>query len=174
MEAQQWTYVLAQVMGVLTLIPGFISFQLHTQKKILIAQTIMSLLFCVHYLLLGAASGLVMNILQTIRNLTYYQKDRKWLPGRSCPIFFAVLMAVLGAFSWQGWYSLLIIAAPVINSICMALPNPQIIRKSILVTSPMVLLYDVFVGSIGGIVYESVAIISAIIGIFTYRRMKKA
>jgi len=173
-ETQEWTYILGQIMGVVTLIPGFISFQLHTQKKILIAQTLMSLAFCLHYLLLGATSGLVMNALSIIRNFAYYQKDRKWLPGRSCPIFFAILMAILGAFSWQGWYSLLIIAAPVINTLCMALPNPQTIRKSILVTSPMVLIYDLFVGSIGGIIYESVAITSAVIGIFTYKRRKKA
>ena len=43
-------------------------------------------------------------------------------------------------------------------------------RKSILVTSPLVLIYDVFTLSIGGIVYETVAIVSSIIGIVRYRK----
>ncbi|MBR0359892.1 MAG: YgjV family protein, partial [Clostridia bacterium] len=46
----------------------------------------------------------------------------------------------------------------------------QNVRKSVLLTCLMVLVYDVIEHSVGGVVYESVAIISAIIGLIRFRR----
>ena len=68
----------------------------------------------------------------------------------------------------EGWYFILSVLALMINSYAMSFQNPNSIRKSILITSPMVLAYDCFVLSVGGAVYESVAIISAIILIVIY------
>jgi len=174
MESWNTAEIIGQLMGVVAVILGFVSYQMHTQKKILIAQTATALAFCIHYLLIGAYSGLALNSLAIVRNLAYYHRDKKLFSGRKCPIFFAILMAAMGALSWQGWYSLFIIAGLVINTLCLSFTNPQNIRKSILVTSPMVLIYNCFVFSIGGIVYESVAIVSSVIGIMAYRSQRKA
>ena len=72
--------------------------------------------------------------------------------------------------TWDNIYSLLVITGLVINSLCMSFKNPHNIRKSILVTSPLVLIYDIIVSSVGGAVYESIAIISAVIGIIRYSK----
>ena len=60
-----------------------------------------------------------------------------------------------------------------INTLCLSFTDPQKIRWSILVTSPMVLIYDAFVSSFGGVIYESVVIISSIIGIIRYRKREE-
>jgi hypothetical protein len=174
MDTLNWAALIGQAMGIVAVILGFVSYQMHTQKGILLAQAATALAFCVHYLLIGATSGVVMNALAIVRNIAYYYRDKPWLSGRKCPIFFAVLMAILGAASWQGAHSLFIIAGLVINTLCLSLTNPQSIRKSILVTSPLVLIYDAFVLSIGAVVYESVAIIYSVIGILRYRKQKEA
>ena len=44
------------------------------------------------------------------------------------------------------------------------------IRKSILVTCPLALIYNILVASVGGTVLESVNIVSAAIGIYRYRK----
>lgn len=172
MSDTQLSAILGQALGILAVILGFVSYQMDTRKKILFVQLATAVTFCLHYFLIGAVSGLVMNILSVFRNLAYYYRDRKIFSGKKCPIFFAVLMGAAGILSWQGAYSLFVVLGLVINTLCFALPDPQSIRKSILVTSPLVLIYDAFVGSIGGIVYESVAIISSIIGIITHRKAK--
>ena len=173
MESWNAAQIIGQLMGMMAVILGFVSYQMHTQKKILVVQTATALAFCIHYLLIGAYSGLALNSLAIVRNLAYYHRDKKLFSGQKCPIFFAILMAFMGALSWQDWYSLFIIAGLVINTLCLSFTNPQNIRKSILVTSPMVLIYNCFVFSIGGVVYESVAIISSVIGIITYRKQRK-
>jgi hypothetical protein len=80
----------------------------------------------------------------------------------------------MGIISWEAWYSIFVFAGMVIHAFCMSFSNAQNVRKSILVTSPLVLIYDAFALSIGGIIYESVAVTSALIGIIRYRKTKKA
>ena len=73
---------------------------------------------------------------------------------------------------WEAWYSALFVLGMVINSYCLSLKNSNAIRYSILVTAPMLLVYDIFVLSFGGIVYQSVVITSSVIGLIRYRKAK--
>jgi len=164
--------VVGQMMGFVAVVLGFVSFQMRTQKQLLVVQTATTIAFCIHYYLIGATSGLMLNLLGIVRNLAYYHKDKPLFSGKKCPIFFAVVMGIVGMLSWQGYYSIFVVMGLVINTVCLSFTNPQNIRKSILVSSPLVLAYDAFVLSIGGVIYESVVIISSIIGIVRYRQEK--
>ena len=170
----EMTQMIGQAMGMLAVVMGFVSYQMRTKKQLLVVQSITALTFCIHYYLIGAPSGLILNSLCIVRNLAYYHKDKPLFSGWKCPIFFAVLLIGLNLPFWQGYYSLFVITGGVINALCMALDDPQKIRKSILISSPLVLLYDVFVLSVGGIIYETVAIVSSIIGIIRYRKSANA
>ncbi len=165
--------IIGQIMGIVAVVLGFVSFQMRTQKQLLLVQTATTIAFCIHYYLIGATSGLMLNLLGIARNLAYYHKDKPLFSGKKCPIFFAVVMGVVGLLSWQGYYSAFVVLGLVVNTVCLSFTNPQNIRKSILVTSPMVLIYDAFVLSIGGMIYESVVIVSSIIGILRYRKEQK-
>ena len=82
-------------------------------------------------------------------------------------------MGIVGLLSWQGYYSIFVVLGLVINTYCLSFANPQYIRTSILVSSPLVLTYDAFVMSIGGVIYESVVIVSSIIGMIRYRKLQE-
>ena len=167
--------IIGQIIGVIAVFMTLLSYQMKTNKQLLIVQTIATALFSVHYYLIGAFSGLALNILAIARNLVFYYRDSvKLLSGKAVPWIFAALMAVFGIFPWRGWHTVLITAGIAINTIFLSLPDAQKIRKSILLTSPMVLIYDVFEGSVGGIVNESVAILSSIVGIIRYRKARSA
>ena len=81
-------------------------------------------------------------------------------------------MVVLGIFSWQAWFSIFLIIALAANTVFLSLGNPQLLRKSILATSSLVIIYNLFVFSIGGLANEALAIISSIIGIIRFRKTK--
>ena len=83
---------------------------------------------------------------------------------------FAVLYVLLGALAWQGWFSLMPIISLLTNTYFMSKGDPQLVRKSIFVSSPIMIVYDVLVASYGGILFESVIIISSLIGVLRYRR----
>ena len=165
--------LIGQLMGLLAVALGFVCFQMRSHKKLLVLQTIATTLFSIHYFLIGATSGLALNILAIVRNLIYYNRDKKFFSGWFFPVLLSLGMGVVGALAWQSWYSLLIIIALMINTLFLAVPSAQTIRKSILLTSTMILIYDIFVLSIGGIINEALAIISSVIGILRMNRREK-
>ena len=88
------------------------------------------------------------------------------------PIVFTVILGIVGVLTWEAWYSVFVFVGLVINTLCMSFSDPQKVRASILVTSPMVIVYDVFALSIGGIVYESVVIVSSLVGLLRFHKGK--
>lgn len=162
--------LIGQVLGIIATILTFISYQMNTKRSLLIVQTAATACTCAAYLFLGAASGFALNIVCLIRNITFYfQKEGSKLHYVSAGVL-SLAMIVLGAFSWQGPVSLLIIVALAANTVFMSFGNPQLLRKSVLATSTMVTIYNIFVFSIGGIANEVISIISSIIGIIRYRK----
>ncbi len=108
-------------------------------------------------------------IVETNSTLTQWENGRV---SRPWAVAFALIMGVMGIIAWEDWYSVLAVCGLVINSYAMSFSNPNNIRKSILITSPMVIIYDGFAMSFGGMVYESVVIISSIVGLVRYRKNK--
>ena len=157
-------------MGVVAIAFGFISYQMKTQKQLLAMQLATCIIFCVHYLLIGAFTGMAMNCVGVLRNIVYYHRNKRGDTRMLWPVIFAVVMGIMGLLTWDAWYSVFVFVGLIINTLCFAFSDPQKVRGSILVTSPLVLIYDIFTLSIGGIIYESVAIISSLIGIFRNKK----
>lgn len=164
--------IIGQILGIIATIITFLSYQMNTKKTLLIAATAATLCTCLSYLFLGASSGFALNVVCLIRNVAFYFQDEKSKFNYVSASILALVMVVLGAFSWQGPVSLLIIFALAANTIFMSFGNPQLLRKSILLTSTCVLIYNVFVFSIGGIANEGISIISSVIGIIRFRKEK--
>ncbi|MBQ3591957.1 MAG: YgjV family protein, partial [Clostridia bacterium] len=55
-------------------------------------------------------------------------------------------------------------------TVFMSMRSPQLLRISILFTCSLILVYNIFVFSIGGILNESVSIVSAAIGIVRFTK----
>ena len=165
--------IIGQVLGILATIVTVISYQMNTKKSLLLVQTAATTCTCLAYLFLGAASGFALNVVCIIRNVVFYFQKDTGRTHRISAALLALAMVVLGLLSWQGPVSLLIIAALAANTIFLSFGNPQLLRKSILGTSTLVLLYNIFVFSLGGIANESLSIFSSAVGIARFRREKE-
>ena len=171
------TQIIAQILGFVTIILGFLAYQVKTDKQLLVVNLLDCGVFAAHYFLLGALPAAVLNTVGVFRSLVYYHKDKSFYKPRLFPVLFALLMLVLGIWSSvlakDGIHAVLVIAALAINTLCLSMKSAQNIRISVLVTCPMVLIYDILVCSWGGAVYEAIAIISAVIGIIRYRNKEE-
>lgn len=165
--------IIGQILGFVAVILGFISYQVKTDKQLLFVHMLTCVVFSVHYYLLGAIPAAILNGVGVIRNIVYYHKDKSFYKSRLFPIIFAVIMLALGIYSSNGIHSVLIVGGLVINTLCLSFKNPQNVRKSVLLTCLMVLIYDIIERSVGGVIYESVAIISAIIGLIRFRKKEE-
>ena len=159
-----------QIIGIIAMIITALSYQANTKSRLLLIQSVATACTAVSYLLLGAASGFALNIACLVRNgLFYFQKEGE-RPILLSTALISALMIALGILSWQGMISLFIIIALVLNTVFLSLGKPQLLRYSILLTSTMVLIYNVEVFSIGGILNESIAILSSLIGIVRFHK----
>ena len=163
-------YIIAQSLGVVAVVLGFVNYQVKTREQVLIVHILTTVCFGFHYMLLGAWSGMAMNFVGTVRGVVFYFVGKNGKVSRAWAVSFAVLMGAIGIIGWEAWYSVFAVTGLVINSYSLSFSNPNNIRKSILVTSPLVIVYDAFVGSFGGVVYESVVIISSIVGLIRFRK----
>lgn len=162
--------IIGHLFGFVALILGFTAYQAKNQKQLLLWQMANSMAFVLHYLLIGAPSACALNTVTVVRNLAYYRSGRRGAVLPAYPVIFSLAMVVFGILTWEGGHSLLVIVANVVNCVCVALGNTQSIRKSILLTSTLVFIYDIFVLSVGGMIYELVAIASSAIGLCRYRK----
>lgn len=168
--------IIGQVFSGLAAVTVFISFQCKTPKRLIFVNSICALMMIISYFFLGAYSGMALNGVCLVRNLTYNARDKgKFFAWKGWPVVYSLIMVALTALTWNGALSLLIMAALVINTWFMSFNDNQKLRWSILVTSTMVIIYNVYVFSLGGIVYEAIGIVSSIIGIirFSKKREKK-
>lgn len=161
-----------QIFGWITALLTFLSYQCKQHKTLIVVNTLATVSICISYLFLGARSGMLLNVVCLIRNFIIYKKDIKIFSYSFWPYVLAGTMAVVGALSWQGMMSLLIVTALAVNTLFLYFPDVQKLRKTILITSTMVLIYNVYYSVWGGVVNELIAMTSALIGIYRYRKVK--
>lgn len=121
-----------------------------------------------HLLLLGAVTGGVSYMINTVRSLCL---GGKWKFGRSramCALPCLAQAAAL-ALTWGGWLSILPVAANIALTIAGYSGNPRRIRLAgMLVNSPLWIVYSAASGSQAGILDEAVTEISMIVSIIRF------
>lgn len=164
--------IAGQIFGWLTTLCSAVSYQLKTKKQLLIAQTLATAFMALSYLLLGAYSGMLLNVVCLIRNLIY-SSNKKFCSYRWWPYVLAGVSVLCGIFTWQGPMSLFAIVGLAVNTVAMSTPNLQRFRRSILFTSTLVLIYDIYFAVWGGVMNEVLALVSASVGLYRFRNKEE-
>lgn len=167
---QNFVTLIGHVLGFISVGLFCYSYQRTKKRKLMIIQTIATALSCIQYLLIGAFSGFALNIVCIIRNFVFYFRDKKQRRDWASPIILSICMAVVSIFSWEGLHSLLITLGLVLNTMCMGMFGARNFRKTILASSSLILIYNIFAHSYSGILSESISLISVAIGIIRFRR----
>lgn len=69
--------------------------------------------------------------------------------------------------------SLFVMAAMALNTVSFSFTKPKLVRTTILISSPLLLVYNILTGSIGGVINELFTEISSVVGIIRYDIKKK-
>ena len=157
-----------QGIGILGTVLFFLSYQCKQNKNLFRVQFVSYLCYTTHLLLLGAITGGISYILNTVRSFCLGSRNR-FLKGNAMCAIICVLQLVALYFTWDGWYSILPVAANIAATIGGYTYNGQKIRAvGIFINSPLWILYDIIVGSWAGILDEVVSEGSMILSIFRY------
>ncbi len=161
-------FIFIQAIGFLGTILFFLSFQCKSNKNLFRVQFVSYLCYTVHLLMLGAITGGISYILNTLRSFCLGSKKaflkEKWMCFIIC-----ILQVVTLFFTWQGWWSILPVAANIASTIGGYTYNARKIRiAGMFVNSPLWIVYNVVVGSWAGILDEIVSEASMIISVYRY------
>ena len=157
--------ILAQALGFLGTIIIIIGMQQKKYKHIVLCKIGNEFLSSIHYLLLGGYTGMLANLASCLTNGCYYfriQKGKSTLPFQ---IVFACMFVAIGALSWHGPISIFVVLAKLISSVALGIKNPRTIRILNLISNPCWLVYNLYMGSIAGIITDSLVTISVLIAV---------
>lgn len=161
-------YLLIQGIGLVGTALFFISFQCRSNKNLFRVQFLSYLCYTVHLLLLGALTGGISYILNTVRSFCLGSKYDLLKSNLACGIICA-LQVVTAIVTWDGWISVLPVAANIAATVGGYTHNAQKIRiAGIFINSPLWIVYDIIVGSWAGILDEVVSEASMLISIYRY------
>ena len=159
-----------QGIGFVAVAAFILSYQIKSNRRLFLLQLIGSALFCIQFFLLDAFSGclsLAVNILRNALMMKY--NTWKWVQQKWCPGVITALFTVILIVTWNGPVSLLAFIASVSSTFVYWTNSPRNIRLVNLVcASPCWLIYDVIVHSCGGLLSESITLISILVSIIRF------
>ena len=176
--------IIAQILGILAMTVAFISFQQKTQKYIVTLQFVSASLWTVHFFLLGAYTGCLLNLIAMLRDIVFSQRDKhKWATHigwfiATVSLCFGVYILTFTVFGKEpSAINFIIELLPVIGMAATTTANRQKearhVRLFSLMSCPLWLIYDFVNHSIGGTITEVFSIISIVLAMLRLDRKKQ-
>lgn len=147
-----WTI---QLIGIIAWLLIVISYYRKSTNKILALQIISTVLWCLHYFLLGAYSGLFICIFEVIRDSLYYKTDSdKYIFLGSVPVYI-----IYGIITYSGIVELLPIFSSTIEGYTLT-KKRKIVVFGALISYIIWVIYDLAVKSYSGALTDGIVCVS--------------
>ena len=160
--------LLIQFIGFLALAASLISFQFKKHGRILLFRTASELIFALQYILLGAWTAAIMDGISVVRNLLYTHLVKKNRSTTPVIVVFCIFVIATGLFAFDGIISLLPIISKLLTTISYGMKNERWLRFITLPSCIFWIIYNLFVGSVAGILADSLTLVSLFIAIYKF------
>lgn len=175
--------LLAQTIGVLTMIFNIFSYQRKKQAGVIVFQLMGSTLFTVHFFMLKAYTGGLLNAIGVIRAVVFLKRDLFKSERVARLVGFEIVYAacyVLTFLAFKTPFTLknaLLELLPVVGmtatTVAFRSRAARTTRALGVVSLPAWLIYNVFVQSYGAICCEIISLISIVVGFFRLDQKSK-
>lgn len=154
---------LTQLFGFIGLALLVIPYMFDSRKFILKMQIAASIIFGIHYFMLGAITGSVSQVINVVRSFVYLKDPKKWQL-----YIFIILYVIVGVLTWKGLISILAIIGSLFSTTGYFMKDTRLIRMYSLLQGISWLAYCILNGSFGGTVSETIFIIVVVVGIVRF------
>lgn len=169
--------ILAQIIGFAAVGLYLFSYQLKKRTHIVWITFASNVFYVLQYILLGAFSGAIMDILSTVvsflaakKNTPRLKKSATWIALAT--IFVIAAVGLIIAILQRDPIELIPIAGAVFQAISLWCDNEQTLRKFGLCSAPFWLIYNFISKAYGAALGSVLAMISIIISLVRYRKSK--
>ena len=175
--------IVAQALSIAGLLCIVASYQQKKKSTLILCQLAGGALFGIHYLMMGAYAGFLLNVIAVVRALVFYKEN---LPKRAgdilvylfhclCMVAYVLTFTLFGTEPTTG--NLVLELLPVIGMFSLStsfnMDGAKEIRMLGMVSSVGWLIYNIAHLSIGGVACEGMCLVSIILGILRYDLKKK-
>ncbi len=167
--------VVSQIIGLFAVGLYLLSYQLKKRSHIVWATCVSNALYVLQYLLLGAFSGAVMDLMSTIasffagkKNAPKFKKYAKWTALINMLLIIAAGITI--SVIQKDLVELIPIAGALLQTGGLWFENEQTIRKFGLCSAPFWLIYNYISQAYGAALGSVIAIVSVIIAMVRYRK----
>jgi hypothetical protein len=167
-------YLISQGIGFIGL--GFITyaFQKKDRVSILRIQTIGSLLFSLHFWMMGALIGALLAGSVALRNQVFMRKHTHWWAAHPLwPYAFCVLSIAILATAWEGIISILPVTGMIVASYAMWLDDANKLKKYILISTVLWMPYSISAHAYPSLINQVFVCISAISSLKKDKKKRK-
>lgn len=146
-----------------------LSYQMKSNRLLFLFQLIGCSIFVIQFGILGAYTGALSLLINILRNVLLLKANVwAWVRSKKTMLGIIALLVAFTIWTWNGWISLLPLASVGVTTVGYWTDNAQKIRLSQLMGSPCTLLYDVLIHSWGGVLSESITLVSIILSIIRF------
>ena len=160
--------IIIQAIGFLGLAMSIVAFQFKKHGQIVLCKTSSVLFFSLHYVLLGAWSAAALELISAIRNLIFYKQVKKSISTLPAILGFGAFVLITGLATYDGLLSLLPIACKLLTTVSYGMKNEKWLRIITLPSCIMWVIYNFYVGSIAGMLTDSMALVSIVIAMVKF------
>ncbi len=160
----------ANAVGVVAVIVYLLSYQQKTQKRIAAFNMTSRGLYVTQYILLGAYSGAVLDVLCMLALLPAQRKEKAWVQKCRMPIILASALALIvaGLLLDKTIFGLLVILGCLLQMIAFWMDSEKKIRLTCLIATPCWLAYNLANSAFGSSIGDMMTIVSIVIAMFRY------
>jgi len=157
------TFIIAQIFGLLGALSMLLSSWQKTRKRVLMLIALDSIFYFLQYIILGALSGALANVVGIIRTLVFMHKKEYKLLQKDIILYLIITTYVIvGIFTYDGIISMFPIIVSISYSIVLWQDNVKKIRigSAIMIFSWIV--YNLSVQAYVGAIVETILFISGV------------
>ena len=144
-----------QLIGIIAWLLIVLSYYRKNTNKILVFQIISTVLWCLHYYLLGAYSGLFICVFEVFRDSLYYKTDKDDIIFiASVPVY-----VLYGYLSYSGFIELLPIFSSTIDGYTLT-KQKKIVVFGAVISYTLWVIYDLAVKSYSGAFTDGIVVLS--------------
>ena len=171
MTTEQIINLIGQAVGFVAIAVAFLSFQIKSKNGILAVQALANFIWAVHFYMIGALAGCILNLAATGRNLIFAKRDsHKWLRGVWLPTVISVIIAALSISTRETWFDVILLPSTLLSTYTYCLGSERIIRNSTVFVSLTWLVFNIVSFSVSGVVAEIFNLTSLTIAIIRFRK----
>lgn len=155
--------LIAQIIGFVPLILSFFVFLQKKRKRIIIFKGCSDLLWAMHFFVLGEYTGVLVNLVNTLRDVIFAYKEKKWARHILIPIFFCILTLFSALPTFAGVKSIFAVVGSCVAVVGFWQTNVERLRIYNLVAVALWLIYGLLTFSIPTVLCNLISIVSILI-----------